>query len=415
MHSPAGVPPEAWDAWKPAARRRVLLLVSLPAFLVPITTTIYLPSLVTIQHEFDTSATAVALTLSLYVLAAGVMALVYGPLVDRHGRRPVLLAALAIYVATSALCGLAWDIWSLAAARVLQAVGVSSSMVVGAAAISDVYPPAQRGRALGWFGVAPLIGPILGPPLGGAVAALAGWRAIFGVLAALGATVLAAVWFGLPETLHIVGGEAPVPRSPLAPFALLHDRGVLWLTLFGAVAFSAMYLTIALLPVQLDAVHGFGDRRIGLLFVPVGLAGLAGTLLGGRAADRWGHLRAMVVGGLLSPFGLLLFGYGIDDEALLWPALVGAALVSFAMSFARPGLIAAALRRCPGQAGAVSAIASFTGTLAAALTVLVATDAVDRWSTLVAAAPLALLVALSVWLLVAGRGYYALSDDERAA
>ena len=107
--------------------------------------------------------TPVSLTLATHTLAVGVTPLLWGPLSDRRGRRVILLASPVLHAVTSAAEALAPDVWTFAAARGLQARGVSAAFVVGAGAIVDTHPPESRGRALGWMGVTPSSAPCSAP------------------------------------------------------------------------------------------------------------------------------------------------------------------------------------------------------------------------------------------------------------
>ncbi len=348
----AQVEPSDQVTYNAAQRTRVLVVVSLAAFLVPLTTTIYLPALSIIEKELTTTSVMVGLTISGYVLLAGLMPLVYAPFADRLGRRRILLVSLGLYVVTSVLCALSWNIWSLIAFRTLQALGVSAATVVGAGAIADVYPPQSRGRAMGMFGVAPLIGPVIGPLIGGIIINAVGWRGLFLTLAALGAVVLAALAIWMPETLS----KARIPKTPPRPWEpllLLRNPSLLLLSLLGGVVFATMYATVTLLPLLLHRIYNMGPMAIGLAFLPYGVAGLLGTTAGGIAADRLGRKRSLILGSIVIAPVVALFGFWVGSSFVMAMVLLGG--VGFLLSFARPAMSTYAVEMTPQHASSITA------------------------------------------------------------
>jgi DHA1 family bicyclomycin/chloramphenicol resistance-like MFS transporter len=345
-------------------RTRVLFLVSLSAFLVPITTTIYLPALSIIETDLHTTSLMVGLTIGGYVLLAGLMPLVYGPYADRLGRRRILLVSLALYVLTSLLCSLAWNIQSLIAFRTLQAVGVSAAMVVGAGCIADVYPPRARGRAMGAFGVAPLIGPVIGPVLGGAIAHAVGWRRLFLVLTGLGLVVLVAVALWLPETLRRDHVPTTPPR-PWEPLLLLRNRSLLLLSCLGAAAFGTMYAALTMLPLLLGSTYGLGPLEIGLLLLPSGIASMLGTVAGGIAADRFGRKRSFIGGTVALVPLVALFGAVVTTT--LGVAITLLSGIGFFLALARPAMSTYAIETTPHHASGVTAASMAVALVAAAI------------------------------------------------
>ncbi len=401
---------EAHDP-KVSLRRKVLLLVSLPAFLVPITTTIYLPSLKVIEEDLDTSAAMVGLTISSYVALFAFMPLVYGPYSDRHGRKPILQVSLAIYVITSLLCAQVWAIEALIAFRALQALGVAAAMVVGAGAIADVFPRERRGQAMGIFGVAPLIGPIIGPPLGGLIEALVGWRGIFYVLAGAGAVILVIVTLGLPETLD--RQKAPRNRPhPLESLTHLRLRPIALWALLAGVMFGTMYTILTLMPGYLDEEHGLEPFKIGLVMIPFGLGSLSGTLVGGRAADRMGRKRASMGAAYLMVPSVLAFAWTLD-QALVIPIVITMA-IGFCLSHTRPGLTTYCIELAPRHASGIAASLTTTSMLAAALASFLGplgADTIGRQWTFTIAALLCLGAALLVRCCVADDRMEAARDE----
>src|SRR6266446_10357734 len=175
------------------------LLTALVA-LGPMSTDLYLPSLPGLLRHFDADIAEVQLTLSVFLVGLAVGQLVYGPLSDRFGRRPVLLAGLILYVVASAICALAPGVPTLIAARLLQATGACAGPVVCRAVVRDVHGREGAARILSYMGAAMALAPTLGPILGGFLELWFGWRAAFAVMTLYGAAGLVIVALALPET-----------------------------------------------------------------------------------------------------------------------------------------------------------------------------------------------------------------------
>ena len=185
-----------------AARTKLLLAVALNTLLVPTAITIIVPALRQISTELDATAFTSSLTLSLYSTISGIQPLFSGPLSDRYGRRNALLLSHLIWAVSCVLCATAPTIEVLVAARCLQAVGCSSFVVVGVAAIGDVYgDEANRARlplAMARVQMCAVLGVLGAPTLGGALTELFGWRGIF--------------W-----AMLLLGGEPPPPPTHTRP------------------------------------------------------------------------------------------------------------------------------------------------------------------------------------------------------
>lgn len=190
-----------------AARRQRYLgeagLIALITFLsafVPLSTDLYLPALPGMALYFDVSADLANLTLILFFVFFSAGTLLWGPLSDKYGRRPVLLIGLSIYSAASLACAGSWDIYHLIAFRILQAVGGSGAFAVATAMIKDVYDSRSREPILAFVQSMVLISPVAAPVLGALLLKFMSWRGIFWTLALIGVLALAGA-VALQETI----------------------------------------------------------------------------------------------------------------------------------------------------------------------------------------------------------------------
>ena len=164
----------------------VIILLTLLVAMGAISTDIYLPSLPSIAAEFSTDTASVQLTLSIFMIAFAVSQLVYGPLSDQFGRRPVLLGGMSLYLVASTGCAMADSIETLILARFLQALGACSGPVVARAIVRDVFGRERSAKVMAYMGTAMALAPVLGPIAGGFLQVWFGWQANFAVMAALG-------------------------------------------------------------------------------------------------------------------------------------------------------------------------------------------------------------------------------------
>ena len=164
----------------------LLWLVTGCLMLQPLSTDLYLASLPSMASDFAVSPAAVQQTLSLFVFGFGAAQLISGPLSDRHGRRPVLIGGLSVYLLASLACALSPALDWLVAARFVQAIGCCTAVVVARAIIRDAYSPAEGARVLAKASSLLSLAPILGPILGGYLQVSFGWRAAFVALALAG-------------------------------------------------------------------------------------------------------------------------------------------------------------------------------------------------------------------------------------
>ncbi len=151
---------------RPGTFALTVLLAALTA-IGPLTTDMYLPSLPDIARLLDASTAQTQLTISSYLVGFAVGQIFYGPLADRHGRKPVLLGAMALYCAASLACALSTSIEMLIAARALQALGGAGGIVLARAIVRDLYSGARAGRELSLIGAVMALAPVLAPLLGG--------------------------------------------------------------------------------------------------------------------------------------------------------------------------------------------------------------------------------------------------------
>ncbi len=342
---------------------RLLLVLIVATALGPMAMQIFIPALPTIQERFGVSPATAQLTLSLSAFAIALATLAYGPLSDRFGRRPALLGGLLIYLAGSALCGLATSIEGLILGRVVQAAGGCAGIVLTRVIIRDLYDLDRSATMLAYVTMAMVVAPMLAPAVGGVLNDLAGWRSVFLFGGALGGVVTVVVATELPETFPAAG----VRGSPAARVAsrhtflrLLRSRPFLGYSLQVAFSIAFFYAFVAAAPFFVVRVLGRPAGEYGLLFILLPGAFMLGNLVSARVSARVGINRMIVIGslGTLAGSSILLacvVGGIWTPMALFLPTSLG----TFSQGLAMANAQAAAVSVDPHAAGAASGLSGF--------------------------------------------------------
>ncbi|MBA1273466.1 MFS transporter [Stutzerimonas azotifigens] len=285
--------------------RLLTYMVAFAAFLGPFTQTVYAPILPELGAALDTTPFLINLSISIFTLTLAFMQIVYGPLVDRAGRKRTLLAGLGIYVVASLGCFLAQSIETLLVFRALQAVGIAASAVVAVTVIGDLFEGTSRGRAMGTFQMMVALGPVAGPVVGGFVGEHLDFHYVFLLLTLVGCLALTANALWLRETGP--SGANPKPFHPRVYLQVLGNRQGLAVMLLGFVQYYAFYNYLVFMPRVLDASYGLSASEKGLVFLPLSVAVVAGSFAGGRLLAHWRLRPMLVTTAAVNALSLLMF------------------------------------------------------------------------------------------------------------
>jgi len=206
----------------------VVLVLTLMLGLQPITTDLYLPALPALTQGFAAPMSQAQLTLTALLLAFGLSQLVWGPLSDRYGRRPVLLAGMLGYVLASVGCTVATSMEQLIIWRTVQGAAMGAGVMCARAIVRDLYTPAEGARAMskGLSGLGVIA--FVSPPLGGLLSELFGWRMALMVLAIFGAAALALIFWRFEETVSARNPRALQPVTLVRTWALILRSPTFW-------------------------------------------------------------------------------------------------------------------------------------------------------------------------------------------
>ena len=330
----------------------VALVVIIGVFMSVLDTTIVNIAIPRLQTAFGADLHSVQFVSTAYLLTQGVVTPTTAFFANRFGIKRFYIAALLAFTAGSALCGLAWSLPILVFFRILQGLGGASLFPLSLSLLFQEFPPGERGRAMGVFGIPALLGPALGPTLGGYIVTFADWQLIFyinvpiGIIAILLAALLlrerpaeqrpsfdvagficsavglASILYAFSEVstygwgstivLSFLGVgvvalalfvivELTITRrggAPLLDLRVFASRLYTMSTIAFILAIFTLFGGLFLLPVYLQSLRGLSAFQAGLVLLPQAFASAVSVLLGGRLVDRIG-VRAVVIPGLL--------------------------------------------------------------------------------------------------------------------
>ncbi len=275
---------------------RVIVALGLLAALAPLSTDLYLPAFPGMAAELGVEPFAVQLTLTGFLLGLGAGPLVAGPLSDRLGRRPVLLLALALFVACGIGMSLTGHLAVLVGLRVAQGLGASAAIVLSRVVAADLWRGSAAVRAISFITLAVGVGAVVAAPTGAAISGMLGWRGALGALAAIGAAVLLVVAIVVPESLPLES-RSPAGRSLLRPLlAAARTPSVLPLIVALGAAYAAMMSFISASPFVGMGVLGLSPGLYAVAFAGAAVAMLTASLVNAAVGPRAGARRMLAIG-----------------------------------------------------------------------------------------------------------------------
>jgi len=230
-------------------RNRYILLILILGSLStisPFSIDMYLPGFPAISEDLGVNISQVQLSLTAYLVGIAVGQILYGPLLDRYGRKKPIYAGLIIYIISSVICAFSTSLQSLIAMRFLQALGGCVGMVGSQAFVRDVFPMRKTAQAFSSIILVIAVSPMIAPTLGGYITVAFGWPAVFIMLAILTLLILAATYFLLPEGKKADPGISLRPKAILDNFILVSKQPQFMIyALAGGIATSATFAYIA--------------------------------------------------------------------------------------------------------------------------------------------------------------------------
>lgn len=363
-----------YSAYTPARRRLILGIVTVAGFFGPLCGAVYLPSLVLFQDIFNTSATVINATVSVYMAVFAIAPMFGAVASDFGGRKTVYIVGLGSFlIANILLATLPANIALLFVLRVFQAFGSCIVFSVGAGTVADITEPKGRASALAWFLLGPQLGPILGPLIGGQFANISRWRWAFGFLAIACAPLYFLILFCFPETLRSLVGngegltklpwffmptfrQKPIndvdgkkitkaPRPSFRKFLqLLRYPPHLIVSVNGALQFAGLYAIYITFPNVWHDEYKLSSQEVGYAFLVPGISLLIASIFVGKLSDK---LRAkaiknspdgkvaperripiQIVGFIVAAIGKVMYGWFTKYHMNMAGGLLGSALAA---------------------------------------------------------------------------------------
>ena len=343
----------------------VVLLLALLLGIQPVTTDVYLPALPALQQDLGASMSQVQMTFAALLLSFGFSQLVWGPLSDRFGRRPVLLAGMGAYVLASLACVLAPSMPMLIGARIAQGAAMGAAVMGARAIVRDLYPPLEGARMMsrGLSGLGVIA--VCCTPVGGLLTDWVHWRAAMAALALFGIATLVLLWLRLEETVPARNPQALAPGTLWRSWAQIarHPTFIAYCVLSSA-SYAALFTFLASSSFVL--IEGLGLSRLayGGLMAFGSLLYIVGTIACRRLLVRWGIRRTvMLAGGMSLVAGALMaalawLGWGRPWYGA-WAVVLPQALFMVAHGVHQPVGQSGAVAPFPQMAGAASALNGF--------------------------------------------------------
>ncbi len=354
---------------RPGTLGMTAMLAMLTA-LGPISTDLYLPSLPSMARTLDTDLSRVQLTLSAYLLGFAAGQIFYGPVSDRLGRKPVILAGLALYCVASIACVVATSVDVLIAARFVQALGAAGPIVLGRAIVRDLYDGPSAARELSRMGMLMGLVPAIAPVLGGVLEPLFGWRSAFLALLTGGVALAACVVLLLPETIRERRKEPVSLGQIFRSFGVvIRNASFRRYAMLAGFSYGGLFAFISGSSFVLQGSYGLTPLQFGLSFALGVLGYISGTIIAQRLVGSWGIERTIGLGvAALATGGLAMLALAVirtgNPLELVLPLAVYAAGVGLVLPQANAG----GMMPFPDRAGAASSLSGLIQSTFSALT-----------------------------------------------
>lgn len=336
----------------------LVVILGLLAMLMPLSIDMYLPALPQIAREFGVSAGSVQMTLNLYILGFALGQLIYGPLADSFGRKPVIAVGTLIFAAAAAACALAQTIDQLIFMRLLHGLSAAAGSVVISALMRDSYSKEEFSRMMSFVMLVTTIAPLLAPILGGWMLLLWNWHAIFWTISLAAVVTTLLVVTQIKETLPRDRRQKFNMRTTLRNFlSLFRHKRVFSYMLASGFSFAGMFSFLNAGPFVYIELNHISPQDFGYYFALNVVFLFFMTLLNSRCVRRFGPL-AMFRLGLLIQFAMGVWLVAVSALNLgFLPLVFGVAMFIGCVAMVSSNAMAVILEEFPHMAGTASSLA----------------------------------------------------------
>lgn len=337
---------------------RIVFILGLLAMLMPLSIDMYLPALPVIAQQFGVPAGSAQMTLSTYILGFALGQLLYGPMADSIGRKPVILGGTLIFAAAASACALAQSIDQLITLRFFHGLAAAAASVVINALMRDIYPKEEFSRMMSFVMLVTTVAPLLAPMIGGAVLVWLSWHAIFWILAIAALLASLMIFFFISETLPVERRQPFRMRTTIGNFAtLFRHKRVLSYMLASGFSFAGMFSFLSAGPFVYIELNHVLPQNFGYYFALNIVFLFIMTIINGRFVRRVGALR-MFRAGLWIQFVMALWMVlSAAFNVGFWALVVGVAAFVGCVSLVASNAMAVILDEFPHMAGTASSLA----------------------------------------------------------
>lgn len=278
----------------------LIVLLGLLAALSTLTVAMYIPGFSQMAEDFTTNKNKIAFTLTSYFIGITVGQLIYGPVIDKFGRRIPLIISLIVFVITSVGCTVANSLNTMVVLRFLQAIGASAGMVSALTVITDVFEPKERPRAFSLVMTVLGVAPVISPTLGSFFVASYHWESVFFALAVYGAVIVLTVFFFLPETALYKSSERLNIEKIVSSYrSVIKNKTFTLYAIAGSLTNSIIFAFVAASPVVFMEYYGTSPEHFALLYGVSAIGAMAGNYLNGVLVKKFNYRKMMVMGAVL--------------------------------------------------------------------------------------------------------------------
>ncbi len=276
----------------------ILILGSLTA-LGPFSIDMYLPGFAGIAKDLNTTVANVSLTLSSYFIGISAVQLLYGPLLDRFGRKKPLFIGMLVYILASLGCVFVTDIDTFIGLRFIQAIGSCAATVASVSMVRDLFPVKDIPKVFSLLMLVVGLSPMLAPTIGGYITEDFGWHTVFFILMCMGILILLAAQIGLPNTYVPDTSISLKPKPIVSGFISILKVPQFYTYAFaGAIAFSGLFTYVAASPIIFMDIYKVDAKTYGWIFAFMSLSFISASQLNSLLLRKF-RSEQMIVGALI--------------------------------------------------------------------------------------------------------------------
>jgi len=336
----------------------IILILGALATISPFSIDMYLPGFPAIALDLNTTIDQVQLSLTAYLVGIAAGQLLYGPLLDRFGRKRPLYVGLTVYILASIGCAFTESIHALIFMRFLQALGGCAGIVSAQALVRDIFPVSKTAQAFALITLVISVSPMIAPTVGGYVTAHIGWQYVFAILATITLLILIASYFFLPKGR---GADPSVSLKPKAVarnfYTVIRNPQFLVYAVTGGIASAAPFAYIAGSPSVFMNLYGLTEQQYGWVFALLAFAMIGSTQLNHIILKKFTSEQVIRFALFYQTFMGLLLVAGVYFELFNVYTLVAMMFVFFAgQGITGPNATALSLAPFSKQAGSASAL-----------------------------------------------------------